>query len=486
MRVIQKALTFDDVLLLPAHSRVLPREVSLKTRLTRQLELNIPVVSAAMDTVTEARLAIAIAQEGGLGIIHKNLTPQQQAAEVAKVKRFESGVLRDPTTIAPELPVREAIALQKQHRISGFPVLKGDKVVGIVTNRDLRFETKLDQPVKNVMTPQKSLITVREGASREQALELLHKHRLERVLVVDAEWRLRGLVTVKDIMKETEHPNACKDAQGKLRVGAAVGVGEGTEERVAALVEAGADVLVVDTAHGHAQGVLDRVQWIKKNFPKMQVIGGNIGTADGARALVDHGADGVKVGIGPGSICTTRIVAGVGVPQITAIQDVAAALAKTDVPLIADGGVRYSGDAAKALGAGAHAVMLGSMFAGTDESPGEIELYQGRSYKSYRGMGSLGAMQRGAADRYFQDSEMNVDKLVPEGVEGRVPYKGSVVWVLQQLVGGVRASMGYTGCATVEELRTRSRFVEITSAGMRESHVHDVQIVKEAPNYRAD
>ncbi len=486
MRVIQKALTFDDVLLLPAHSRVLPREVSLKTRLTRQLELNIPVVSAAMDTVTEARLAIAIAQEGGLGIIHKNLTPQQQAAEVAKVKRFESGVLRDPMTIAPELPVREAIALQKQHRISGFPVLKGDKVVGIVTNRDLRFETKLDQPVKNVMTPQKSLITVREGASREQALELLHKHRLERVLVVDAEWRLLGLVTVKDIMKETEHPNACKDAQGKLRVGAAVGVGEGTEERVVALVEAGADVLVVDTAHGHAQGVLDRVQWIKKNFPKMQVIGGNIGTADGARALVDHGADGVKVGIGPGSICTTRIVAGVGVPQITAIQDVAAALAKTDVPLIADGGVRYSGDAAKALGAGAHAVMLGSMFAGTDESPGEIELYQGRSYKSYRGMGSLGAMQRGAADRYFQDSEMNVDKLVPEGVEGRVPYKGSVVWVLQQLVGGVRASMGYTGCATVEELRTRSRFVEITSAGMRESHVHDVQIVKEAPNYRAD
>jgi len=486
MRVIQKALTFDDVLLLPAHSRVLPREVSLKTRLTRQLELNIPVVSAAMDTVTEARLAIAIAQEGGLGVIHKNFTPQQQAAEVAKVKRFESGVLRDPMTVAPELSVREAMALQKQHRISGFPVVKGDKVVGIVTNRDLRFETKLDQPVKNIMTPQKSLITVREGASREQALELLHKHRLERVLVVDADWRLRGLVTVKDIMKETEHPNACKDAQGKLRVGAAVGVGEGTEERVAALVEAGADVLVVDTAHGHAQGVLDRVQWIKKTFPHMQVIGGNIGTADGARALVDHGADGVKVGIGPGSICTTRIVAGVGVPQITAIQDVAAALAKTDVPLIADGGVRYSGDAAKALGAGAHAVMLGSMFAGTDESPGEIELYQGRSYKSYRGMGSLGAMQKGAADRYFQDSEMNVDKLVPEGVEGRVPYKGSVVWVLQQLTGGMRASMGYTGCATIEELRTRSKFVEITTAGMRESHVHDVQIVKEAPNYRAE
>jgi IMP dehydrogenase len=395
-------------------------------------------------------------------------------------------VQRDPMTIAPELSVREAMALQKQHRISGFPVVKGDKVIGIVTNRDLRFETRLDQPVKNIMTPQKNLITVREGASREQALELLHKHRLERVLVVDADWRLRGLVTVKDIMKETEHPNACKDAQGKLRVGAAVGVGEGTEERVAALVEAGADVLVVDTAHGHAQGVLDRVRWIKKEFPRMQVIGGNIGTADGARALVDHGADGVKVGIGPGSICTTRIVAGVGVPQITAIQDVAAALAKTDVPLIADGGVRFSGDAAKALGAGAHAVMLGSMFAGTDESPGEIELFQGRSYKSYRGMGSLGAMQKGAADRYFQDSEMNVDKLVPEGVEGRVPYKGSVVWVIQQLTGGMRASMGYTGCATVEELRTRSRFVEITTAGMRESHVHDVQIVKEAPNYRAE
>jgi IMP dehydrogenase len=486
MRVIQKALTFDDVLLLPAHSRVLPREVSLKTRLTRQLELNIPVVSAAMDTVTEARLAIALAQEGGLGVIHKNFAPAQQAAEVAKVKRFESGVLRDPMTIAPELAVHEVIALQKQHKISGFPVVRAGKVVGIVTNRDLRFETKLDQPVKNIMTPQKSLITVREGASREDAMALMHKHRLERVLVVDAEWRLKGLVTVKDILKETEHPNACKDAQGKLRVGAAVGVGEGTDERVAALVEAGADVLVVDTAHGHAQGVLDRVQWIKQKYPQVQVIGGNVGTADGARALVDHGADGVKVGIGPGSICTTRIVAGVGVPQITAIQDVAEALARSGVPLIADGGVRYSGDAAKALGAGAHAVMLGSMFAGTDESPGEIELYQGRSYKSYRGMGSLGAMQKGAADRYFQDSEMNVDKLVPEGVEGRVPYKGSVVWVIQQLVGGVRASMGYTGCATLEELRTRSRFVEITSAGMRESHVHDVQIVKEAPNYRAD
>ena len=486
MRVIQKALTFDDVLLLPAHSRVLPREVSLKTRLTRKLELNIPIVSAAMDTVTEARLAIAIAQEGGIGIIHKNLTTPAQAAEVAKVKRFESGVLRDPMTVTPEMTVREVLALQREHKISGFPVVKAGKVVGIVTNRDLRFETQLDQPVKAIMTPQRKLVTVRDGASREEARELMHRNRLERVLVVGEDFELKGLVTVKDIMKETEHPDACKDAQGKLRVGAAVGVGEGTDERVAALVEAGADVLVVDTAHGHAQGVLDRVQWIKKKYPQMQVVGGNVGTAEGAKALVDHGADGVKVGIGPGSICTTRIVAGVGVPQITAIQSVAEALAKTDVPLIADGGIRYSGDVAKALGAGAHAVMLGSMFAGTDESPGEIELYQGRSYKSYRGMGSLGAMQKGAADRYFQDSEMNVDKLVPEGVEGRVAYRGSVVWVIQQLLGGVRASMGYTGSATVADLRNKARFVEITSAGMRESHVHDVQIVKEAPNYQVE
>ena len=486
MRVIQKALTFDDVLLLPAHSRVLPREVSLKTRLTRDLELNIPLVSAAMDTVTEARLAIAIAQEGGIGIVHKNFTPAAQAAEVAKVKRFESGVLRDPMTVTPEMTVREVMALQQQYKISGFPVVKNGRVVGIVTNRDLRFETQLDQPVKSIMTPQRKLITVREGTSREEAIALMHRHRLERVLVVDSEFQLKGLVTVKDVLKESEHPNACKDAHGKLRVGAAVGVGEGTEERVAALVEAGADVLVVDTAHGHAQGVLDRVKWIKNNFKKIQVIGGNVGTGDGAKALVDHGADGVKVGIGPGSICTTRIVAGVGVPQITAIQNVAAALERAGVPLVADGGIRYSGDIAKALGAGAHAVMLGSLFAGTDESPGEIELFQGRSYKSYRGMGSLGAMQKGAADRYFQDSEMNVDKLVPEGVEGRVPYKGSALWVIEQLTGGVRASMGYTGCATVEELRTRSQFVEITSAGIRESHVHDVQIVKEAPNYRTE
>jgi IMP dehydrogenase len=484
MRVIQKALTFDDVLLLPAHSRVLPREVSLKTRLTRTLELNVPLVSAAMDTVTEARLAIAIAQEGGIGIVHKNLSPQAQAAEVAKVKRFESGVLRDPMTVTPEMTVRDVIALQHQYKISGFPVVNAGKVVGIVTNRDLRFETNLDQPVKAMMTPQRRLVTVRDGASREEAMQLMHKHRLERVLVVGEDFSLKGLVTVKDILKESAHPLACKDPQGKLRVGAAVGVGEGTDERVAMLVESGADVLVVDTAHGHAQGVLDRVQWIKKNYPKVQVIGGNVGTGDGARALVDHGADGVKVGIGPGSICTTRIVAGVGVPQITAIENVAESLAKSDVPLIADGGIRYSGDIAKALAAGAHAVMLGSLFAGTDESPGDIELYQGRSYKSYRGMGSLGAMQKGAADRYFQDSEMNVDKLVPEGVEGRVPYKGPVLAVIQQLLGGVRASMGYTGCATVDELRTKSRFVEITTAGVRESHVHDVQIVKEAPNYR--
>src|SRR5436190_748186 len=486
MRVIQKALTFDDVLLLPAHSRVLPREVSLKSRLSRNLELNIPLVSAAMDTVTEARLAIAMAQEGGIGIIHKNLGVLGQAAEVAKVKRFESGVLKDPMTVKPEQTVREVMALQREHKISGFPVVKNGKVVGIVTNRDLRFETELDQPVKTIMTPQRELITVREGASREQAMQLMHRHRLERVLVVDEEFHLKGLVTVKDILKESAHPNASKDPQGKLRVGAAVGVGEGTDERVAALIEAGVDVLVVDTAHGHAQGVLDRVKWIKSRYPQVEVVGGNVGTGDGAKALVDHGADGVKVGIGPGSICTTRIVAGVGVPQITAIQNVAEALEKLGVPLIADGGVRYSGDIAKAIAAGAHVVMLGSLFAGTDESPGDIELYQGRSYKAYRGMGSLGAMQKGAADRYFQDSDMNVEKLVPEGVEGRVAYKGSAVWVIHQLMGGLRASMGYTGNATLEELRKRGQFVEITSAGIRESHVHDVQIVKEAPNYRAE
>ena len=486
MRLVERALTFDDVSILPSHSIVLPRDVSLKTRLTRVVELNLPLVSAAMDTVTEARLAIAMAQEGGIGIVHKNMSPRAQAAEVAKVKRYESGVVKDPITIAPDMSVREVLSLIRAHKISGLPVVEGKRVVGIVTNRDLRFETNLDQRVRDIMTPRERLVTVREGASLEEAQALMHKHRLERVLVVNGDFELRGLITVKDILKSSEYPNACKDELGRLRVGAAIGVGEGTEERTEALVEAGADVLVVDTAHGHAQGVLDRVQWIKKKYPQMQVVGGNVGTAEGAKALVDHGADGVKVGIGPGSICTTRIVAGVGIPQITAIQDVAEALAKLEVPLIADGGIRFSGDVAKALGAGAHAVMLGSMFAGTDESPGDIELYQGRSYKAYRGMGSLGAMQKGAADRYFQDSDMNVDKLVPEGVEGRVAYRGSVVWVIQQLIGGVRASMGYTGSATVEDLRTRARFVEITAAGMRESHVHDVQIVKEAPNYRAE
>src|SRR5205809_726850 len=486
MRVVQKALTFDDVLLLPAQSSVVPRDVSLQTRLTRRITLNIPLLSAAMDTVTEARLAIAIAQEGGLGVIHKNMSPRAQAAEVAKVKRFESGVVKDPITISPTMTVREVIELTRKHRISGLPVVEGKSVVGIVTNRDLRFEDNLDQPVKNIMTPRDKLVTVKEGAGPDEARALMHRHRLERVLVINGDWELRGLMTVKDILKSSEHPNACKDQLGRLRVGAAVGVGEGTEERVEALVEAGTDVIVVDTAHGHAQGVLDRVKWVKKKFPGVQLIGGNVATQAGAKALVDHGADGVKVGIGPGSICTTRIVAGVGVPQITAIQNVAEGLAKSGVPLIADGGVRYSGDIAKALGAGAHAVMLGSLFAGTEESPGEIELFQGRSYKAYRGMGSLGAMQQGAADRYFQEPEMNVDKLVPEGVEGRVPYKGSALRVIEQLMGGVRASMGYTGCSSVEELRTRTQFVEITAAGIRESHVHDVQIVKEAPNYRAE
>jgi IMP dehydrogenase len=486
MRVIQKALTFDDVLLVPAHSTVLPREVHLATQLTRSVQLNIPLLSAAMDTVTESRLAIALAQEGGIGIVHKNMPPEAQAAEVAKVKRFESGVVKEPITISPEMTVREVLEITRRHRISGLPVLKGKSVVGIVTNRDLRFETNLDQPVKNIMTPRERLVTVKEGASLEEAKELMHRHRLERVLVINGDWELRGLMTVKDILKSSEHPNACKDAFGRLRVGAAVGVGEGTEERVAALVEAGTDVIVVDTAHGHAQGVLDRVKWVKKTFPNVQVIGGNIATKDAARAMVDHGADGVKVGIGPGSICTTRIVAGVGVPQISAIQNVADALKGTGVPCIADGGIRYSGDIAKAIAAGASSVMLGSLFAGSEESPGEIELFQGRSYKSDRGMGSLGAMQKGSSDRYFQDAEMNADKLVPEGVEGRIPYKGPATAIIVQLMGGLRASMGYTGCRTIEDMCTRAEFVEITSAGMRESHVHDVQITKEAPNYHTD
>jgi IMP dehydrogenase len=486
MRVIQKALTFDDVLLIPAHSTVLPRDVSLNTRLTRKIKLNIPLVSAAMDTVTESRLAIAIAQEGGIGIVHKNLAPKAQAAEVLKVKRFESGVLRDPMTVSPDITVRELLALTQQYKVSGFPVVDQGKVVGMVTNRDYRFETNLDAPVRTIMTPRERLIYVDESASPEEARALLHKHRLERVLVVNDAFALRGLVTVKDILKATEHPLASKDEQGKLRVGAAVGVGEGTEDRVEHLVEAGADVIVVDTAHGHAQGVLDRVRWVKKNFPRVEVIGGNIATASGAKALVDHGADGIKVGIGPGSICTTRVIAGVGVPQISAIQNVYAALKDTDVPFIADGGIRYSGDVAKAVAAGANTVMMGSMFAGTEEAPGETILYQGRSYKLYRGMGSLSAMQDGAADRYFQDPANNADKLVPEGIEGRVPYKGSVVSIIYQMVGGLRASMGYCGCATVEHMRTRTEFVEITSAGMRESHVHDVQIVKEAPNYQVE
>lgn len=487
MRVVQKALTFDDVLLLPAHSHVLPRDVSLKTRLTRAISLNIPLVSAAMDTVTEARLAIAVAQEGGIGIIHKNMTPRAQAAEVAKVKRFESGVVKDPITISQNMTVRDVLNLTAQHKISGLPVVDAaGRVVGIVTNRDLRFETNLGQPVRNIMTPRARLVTVREGASREEAMALMHKHRLERVLVVSKNFDLRGLITAKDILKSTEHPLASKDRLGRLRVGAAIGVGEGTEERAEVLVEAGVDVIVVDTAHGHAQGVLDRVKWMKKNYPKTQVIGGNIATGDGARALVDHGADAVKVGIGPGSICTTRIVAGVGVPQITAVQNVAKALAKIDVPLIADGGIRFSGDIAKALAAGAYSVMIGGLFAGTEEAPGETELYQGRSYKSYRGMGSLGAMQLGAADRYFQDAESATEKLVPEGVEGRVPYKGGVVPLIQQLMGGLRSSMGYVGTSSIDEMRSKADFVEITHAGIRESHVHDVQITKEAPNYRIE
>lgn len=486
MRLLQKALTFDDVLLVPAHSIVLPREVSLATQLTRTIHLNIPLVSAAMDTVTEAPLAIALAQEGGMGILHKNMTPEAQAAHVLRVKRFESGVVIDPVTIQPHMTVRDVLALTRKHKISGLPVVDGKNVVGIVTNRDLRFETDLDQPIKNIMTPRERLITVREGTSREEALRLLHKHRLERVLVVNEAFELKGLITVKDIQKSSEHPLASKDGKGRLIVGAAVGVGDGTEERVAALVEAGVDAIVVDTAHGHSQGVLDRVNWIKKHFPDMQVIGGNIATASAAKALVDAGADGVKVGIGPGSICTTRIVAGVGVPQISAISNVCKALEGTGVPFIADGGVRYSGDISKAIAAGAYSVMLGGLFAGTEEAPGEIELFQGRSYKSYRGMGSISAMQKGSSDRYFQDNNGNADKLVPEGVEGRVPYKGSVLAVIHQLMGGLRASMGYVGCSTIDEMRTKAEFVQITAAGMRESHVHDVQITKEAPNYHID
>lgn len=486
MPVVQRALTFDDVSLLPAHSTVLPREVSLSTQLTRRIRLNVPVVSAAMDTVTEARLAIALAQAGGIGILHKNMSPRDQALQVTKVKRFESGVVKDPITIPPDMTVGEVMALTRQHKISGLPVVDGSRVVGIVTNRDLRFETRLDQPVRNIMTPRDRLVTVREGAGREEAKALMHQHRLERVLVVDDKFNLRGLITVKDITKSVEHPLASKDGQDRLQVGAAIGVGDGTRERAAMLVEAGVDVIVVDTAHGHAQGVLDTVNWVKTTYPEVEVVGGNVATAAGALALVDAGADAVKVGIGPGSICTTRIVAGVGVPQITAIMNVSEALRPLGIPLIGDGGIRYSGDIAKALAAGANTVMLGGLFAGTDEAPGEIELYQGRSYKSYRGMGSLGAMQQGSSDRYFQDVEDGIEKLVPEGVEGRVPYKGSALVVIHQLMGGLRASMGYLGCESIDDIHRKAQFVEITAAGVRESHVHDVTITKEAPNYRVE
>lgn len=490
MRLLGKALTFDDVLLVPAFSQVLPRDTTLATRLSRNIVLNLPLVSAAMDTVTEARLAIAIAQEGGIGIVHKNLTPKQQAAEVARVKRYESGLLKDPITIPSSTRVRDVIDLSRQHGISGFPVVDGGRVVGIVTGRDLRFETRLDAPVRDIMTPRERLVTVKEGASLADAKALMHQHRLERVLVLNDADELRGLFTVKDITKQTSFPNAARDSQGKLRVGAAVGVGEGTEERVELLVAAGVDALVVDTAHGHSSGVIERVRWVKRHFPQVDVIGGNIATGAAALALAEAGADGVKVGIGPGSICTTRIVAGVGVPQITAIDNVATALRGSGVPLIADGGIRYSGDIAKAIAAGASTVMMGGMFAGTEESPGETFLYQGRSYKGYRGMGSIGAMKAGSADRYFQENDENAnpnaDKLVPEGIEGRVPYKGSMISIVYQMAGGLKASMGYCGCATIDDMRERAEFVEITSAGIRESHVHDVQITKEAPNYRLE
>ncbi|WP_373702917.1 IMP dehydrogenase [Neisseria dentiae] len=485
MRIVEKAYTFDDVLLVPAHSQVLPRDVKLQTPLTRGITLNTPLLSAAMDTVTEARLAISMAQEGGIGIIHKNMTPERQANAVAKVKRHESGIVKDPVTIKPEMLIRELVEMlsKRKRKMSGLPVVENGKVVGLVTNRDLRFEKRLDQPVSAIMTPRKRLVTVPEGTSIEDARDVMHEHKVERVLVVNGDWELKGLITVKDILKTTEFPNANKDSDGRLRVGAAVGVGADTDERVKALVEAGVDVIVVDTAHGHSQGVLDRVKWVKQNYPQVQVIGGNIATAQAARDLVAAGADAVKVGIGPGSICTTRIVAGVGVPQLTAIHNVAEALEGTGVPLIADGGIRFSGDIAKALAAGAHCVMLGGMFAGTEEAPGEIELYQGRSYKSYRGMGSLGAMSQGSSDRYFQDKEDSADKYVPEGIEGRVPYKGPIVQIIHQLVGGLRSSMGYLGCKTIAEMHEKAEFVEITPAGMSESHVHDVQITKEAPNY---
>ena len=483
MRISQEALTFDDVLLLPAHSVVLPRDVSLDSQLTREIKLHIPVLSAAMDTVTESGLAIALAQEGGIGIIHKNLSVAEQAIEVQRVKKFESGVIKDPITVSSSTSIREVIELTRANNISGVPVVDGDNLVGLVTSRDRRFETNLDLPVTNVMTPKERLVTVAEGAGKKEVIALLHKHRIERVLVVNDDFKLCGMITVKDIQKSTDYPNACKDEDGQLRVGAAVGTGGETEERVEALVQAGVDVVIVDTAHGHSQGVIDRVRWVKQHYPDIQVIGGNIATAAAARALVEAGADGVKVGIGPGSICTTRIVAGIGVPQISAVANVADELRKDGIPLIADGGIRYSGDLAKALAAGAFSVMIGGMLAGTEEAPGEVELYKGRSYKAYRGMGSLGAMKQGSSDRYFQEGGEH-DKLVPEGIEGRVPYKGSMIAILHQLMGGVRSSMGYTGCASIEDMRTKPEFIRVTNAGMKESHVHDVSITKEAPNYR--
>ncbi len=483
MRILEEALTFDDVLLIPAHSTVLPAEVNLATRITRDIELSIPLVSAAMDTVTESRLAIALAQEGGMGVIHKNMSIEAHADEVRRVKKFESGVIVDPITVSSDVTVQDVLDLTHAHRISGVPVVDGEDLVGIVTSRDLRFETQMDAPVTSVMTHKDKLVTVKKGASKEEVEALLHKHRIEKVLVVDDDFHLYGLITVKDIQKSTDFPLASKDSSGSLIVAAAVGTGHGTEDRVAALVAAGVDVIVVDTAHGHSQGVLDRVTWVKKSYPDVQIIGGNIATADAARDLVAAGADAVKVGIGPGSICTTRIVAGVGVPQISAIMNVAKELEKTGVPFIADGGVRYSGDVSKALASGAYTVMMGSMLAGTDESPGDVEIYQGRSYKSYRGMGSLGAMAKGSSDRYFQ-SENAADKLVPEGIEGRVPYKGALSPIIHQILGGLRSTMGYVGCEDLQALRTDAKFVRISNAGMAESHVHDVTITKEAPNYR--
>src|SRR5712675_2620966 len=486
MRILEEALTFDDVLLVPAYSEVLPRDVSLASKLTREIDVNLPVISAAMDTVTEARLAITIAQEGGIGIIHKNMSIDNQARQVDRVKKFESGVISDPITVNPDMTIRQVIELTRAKNISGVPVVLGTKVVGIVTHRDLRFETKLDAPVSSVMTPKERLITVRENAPKDEVLALLHKHRIEKVLVVGDDHVLKGMITVKDFQKATEFPNACKDDVGSLRVGAAVGTAPDTLDRVAALREAGVDVVVVDTSHGHSRGVLEMVARLKGRWEDLEIIAGNIVTREGALDLVSAGADGVKVGIGPGSICTTRVVAGVGVPQITAVANVAEALAARGVPLIADGGIRYSGDLAKAIAAGAHAVMIGGLFAGTEESPGEVELYQGASYKSYRGMGSLGAMadKHGSADRYFQDTSSELEKLVPEGIEGRVPYKGSLVAILFQLAGGLRAAMGYTGSSSIEQMRTRPVFVRITSAGVRESDGHDVAITKEAPNYR--